>query len=195
MVRIHPAAIVMLSALLAVSMSFSAAAQTLQPAADSINSRLSYRASTLSRISIDTFYVLKKPKTVKVILSDDIKDYPLRDSDLEYFSRIVGEYLPSGLQEYGIQFYVKDRPLSAYSSGYYSGRKYTTGARSGQDGKRTPWISRISLPSPGEGLYGRNIALWPGHGYYYSHTEDRWKWQRAPCSCPGKGTCRRMRSL
>lgn len=180
MVRIYPAAIVMLSALLAVSMSFSAAAQTLQPAADSINSRLSSRASTLSRISIDTFYVLKKPKTVKVILSDDIKDYPLRDSDLEYFSRIVGEYLPSGVQEYGIQFYVKDRPLSAYSSGYYSGRKYTTGTRSGQDGKRTPWISRISLPSPGEGLYGRNIALWPGHGYYYSHTEDRWKWQRAP---------------
>ena len=90
MVRIHPAAIVMLSALLAVSMSFSAAAQTLQPAADSINSRLSSRASTLSRISIDTFYVLKKPKTVKVILSDDIKDYPLRDSDLENFSRIVG---------------------------------------------------------------------------------------------------------
>lgn len=171
---------VLLTALLAVSFLFSATARILEPAADSINNRLSSRASTLSRISIDTFYVLKKQKAVKIILSDDIIDYPLRNSDLEYFSGIIGRYMPEDLREYGIQLYVKDRPLSTFISGFYSGQKYVSENRSGQDGRRTPWISRISGPAPEEGLYGRNIALWPGHGYYYSNTEDRWKWQRAP---------------
>lgn len=28
-------------------------------------------------------------------------------------------------------------------------------------------------------LYGRNIALWSSHGYYYERTLNRWEWQRA----------------
>lgn len=131
MVRFLPK--VLLTALLAVSFLFSATARILEPAADSINSRLSSRASTLSRISIDTFYVLKKQKAVKIILSDDIIDYPLRNSDLEYFSGIIGRYMPEDLREYGIQLYVKDRPLSTFISGFYSGQKYVSENRSGQD--------------------------------------------------------------
>ena len=30
-----------------------------------------------------------------------------------------------------------------------------------------------------EGLEGRNIVVWNSHGWYYSHEDDRWQWQRA----------------
>ena len=32
---------------------------------------------------------------------------------------------------------------------------------------------------PAAGLYGRHIALWPSHGWYYEPALDRWEWQRA----------------
>ncbi|MGA7719595.1 MAG: hypothetical protein WCA84_00330 [Ignavibacteriaceae bacterium] len=37
-------------------------------------------------------------------------------------------------------------------------------------------ISREYLPS--NGLLGKNIVLWPSHGWYYNNKTDRWEWQR-----------------
>ena len=33
--------------------------------------------------------------------------------------------------------------------------------------------------TPTEGLYGRHIAMWQSHGYYYEQKLLRWEWQRA----------------
>jgi hypothetical protein len=32
---------------------------------------------------------------------------------------------------------------------------------------------------PTRGLFGRHVALWASHGWYYEPTLDRWEWQRA----------------
>jgi len=37
-------------------------------------------------------------------------------------------------------------------------------------------FSRAYLPS--NGLFGKNIVLWPSHGWYYNNKADRWEWQR-----------------
>ena len=44
----------------------------------------------------------------------------------------------------------------------------------------TPLVVNADRPFlPDSGLYGRKIALWHSHGYYYDQHDDRWKWQRA----------------
>lgn len=42
-----------------------------------------------------------------------------------------------------------------------------------------PQVRRTSAPSAPDGLDGKNIALWPSHGLYYSADDDRWKFQRS----------------
>jgi hypothetical protein len=32
--------------------------------------------------------------------------------------------------------------------------------------------------APENGLAGKNIVLWPSHGWYYNNKEERWQWQR-----------------
>ena len=153
----------------------------LCPAVDSINGRLMGRTSVLPEISIDTFLISKKNKRVDIRLSPGISDYPLRDDDIEFFSRQIKMYLPSPVHQYDVCLYAGERELSGLSSGYYSGRGYSLEEKSRQSaGEHGIWIKNLTVPVPEEGLSGRNIALWPGHGYYYSNIEDRWKWQRAP---------------
>lgn len=47
-------------------------------------------------------------------------------------------------------------------------------------GERKPFIKNISKNlNFSNGLSGRNIAMWHSHGWLYSHSSDRWEWQRA----------------
>ena len=34
-------------------------------------------------------------------------------------------------------------------------------------------------PAPSNGLFGRHVAIWGSHGWYYEPALDRWEWQRA----------------
>ena len=54
--------------------------------------------------------------------------------------------------------------------------------------KKTVKLKNIPTPlvapqdrafTPTEGLYGRHIAMWQSHGYYYEQKLLRWEWQRA----------------
>ena len=153
----------------------------LDPAADSISLRLSNLACVNAKVRIDTFYINTKRRQVDVRLNSAVRDYPLRDKDIEYFTQLVRRCLPSPENQYSVCLYTGDLELSRFSSGFYSGRRYTHEDNARQYGReRSPWITDMTVPVPEEGLSGRIIALWPGHGYYYSNTEDRWKWQRAP---------------
>ena len=43
-----------------------------------------------------------------------------------------------------------------------------------------PLVSHVTRPWLQEGnLYGRHVAVWPSHGWYYEGRLDRWEWQRA----------------
>lgn len=146
----------------------------LSPAVDSINRYMASKAYSQARISIDTFLIDKKGN-VNVVFGSSVTDFPLRDRDLDIFMEILRPYFPEGP---AISFSVSGQDLGRYCSGFLSGRPFRSPE---SDNTGDIWITDISSPYvPTGGLYGRNIALWAGHGYYYSHTEDRWKWQRAP---------------
>lgn len=43
-----------------------------------------------------------------------------------------------------------------------------------------PVVRRVTnVPEPSRGLFGRHIALWQSHGWYWERRLGRWEWQRA----------------
>lgn len=154
----------------------------MNAAVDSINSYLSSRATVTPKVLIDTFHIkkIKKAQVLEIHFKESISEYPLRDKDIDAVTDIIRKNLPAELKDNEIKLYTKKKELSRLSSGFYSGRPSADGT-SGQQHDRDAWITRHGPCTNGtQGLQGRTIALWPGHGYYYSHAEDRWKWQRAP---------------
>lgn len=151
-------------------------------AVDSINRYFAGKATVTSKVAIDTFFIkkVKKASHIEIHFKESISEYPLRDTDIIAITDIIRNNLPKELKYCELELYTKKGRLSRLSSGFYSGRPFTNGT-SGQQPDRKIWITRETPYNNGtEGLQGRTIALWPGHGYYYSHVEDRWKWQRAP---------------
>ena len=168
---------VLASALTSVTAYAQLSVKDLSPAVDSISRYLGTKASALAEINIDTFYIDRKGD-VSVIFGKSICDFPLRDTDITLFKTILQPYFK---EDAAVSLYIGKDNIGKYTSGFYSGRKYVPSAKDDRQTAR-PWITRLSSPEgpPAQGLTGRNIALWSGHGYYYSHTESRWKWQRAP---------------
>ena len=151
--------------------------KSLEPAVEAIRARLSNRAYVNADIDIDTFYV--RDNCIDVHFSAAISDYPLRDLDISFIKKSIIYFLPDVYSQYHISLYCKQKPLDRLSSAYFSGRGPSESVymkpAAGQ------WIKQSNAPCLiQEGLSGRNIAIWAGHGYYYSHSENRWKWQRAP---------------
>lgn len=173
--------------LLCAGFPFQSSSQTLRVrdldvAADSINRYLSRRAAVTPKILIDTFFIKKdrKEQVIEIHFKESISEFPIRDKDLNAITGIIRNSLPKELQNTRIELYTKKQELSRLSSGFYSGRTFTQDPSKRPADKKT-WITQ-NMPGRNcqEGLKGRTLALWPGHGYYYSHVEDRWKWQRAP---------------
>lgn len=159
------------------AISFMASAQIdkslLQPAIDSINRHLSYRASVNVRADIVSVDIYKNH--IDIGFNKAVSDYPLRESDPDYITDIIRQYLPDAYRDYGINLLYCGKPMERLVLSH----EKEIQARKGKMPRHSQWVT-AEEDRPEKGLSGRNIALWAGHGYYYSHKEDRWKWQRAP---------------
>ena len=150
--------------------------QTFKTPTDSINSYLSRRASVAAPVVIDTFYI--RHGNVEIHFKKSVTDYPIRPEDIKAIERFIYTALPEKYSQYGISLYYGKYPLQKLVSDYYSGYQAD---RNQPEDRQDSWIAETSLPvGITEGLAGRNIALWGGHGYYYSEADGRWEWQRAP---------------
>lgn len=153
---------------------------SLSDAVESINGYMASKATVKAAIAIDTLFISDDQKSVEICFKKSISDYPLRDNDLKHFKDLIRSCLPTRLQNCRITLTAGGKSLDRLACGFFSGREYS-GKEGHSSSAGTQWITDLSSPAhPDAGLAGRYIALWPGHGYYYSHTEDRWKWQRAP---------------
>lgn len=148
--------------------------QALLLSIDSINSYLSGKAAVTAAVKLDTFRF--NGNRLDIHLNSAIADYPLRDKDIKTLKDIIRLSLPDNGKEISVNIYTNKAPLEKFSSSFYSGREYSYA----HNKRHNRWIESDDKSFITEGLDGRNIALWAGHGYYYCNEEDRWKWQRAP---------------
>ncbi len=143
---------------------------------DSVNVFLQKRALPKRAAKIDT--ILITSRGIQVRFNKQLSEYPIREEDVPVLYDIVRYFLPEEYHSSNHSIQSSGTDIEQYISRYYSGKKNKKDLRKPSRGK---WITRNDVPYKiSEGLDGRNIALWAGHGAYFNMEEGRWKWQRAP---------------
>ncbi|GMU88357.1 MAG: xanthan lyase [Chlorobiota bacterium] len=86
----------------------------------------------------------------------------------------------NGFANYGLRIFMGAFELAEMVPNYFREDMDQDSRRLPLKNEITRLVTRNDRPFKIEkGLDGRNIALWNSHGWYYSHEDDRWQWQRA----------------
>ncbi len=144
---------------------------------DSVNVLLRKRALPKRETKLETIII--KSDSIHLFFNRQLAEYPIREDDFPTIYNTIKRILPEEYSDYNIRLFSNGTDIEYYISRYYSKHQNKT------DFIRTPdneiWIQNHSLPYKiPQGLDGRNIAIWAGHGAYYNADERRWMWQRAP---------------
>lgn len=108
-----------------------------------------------------------------------LAQYPMRAEVCAGIYAILRDSLPESLSGYKLRAESEGKEINELIPLYYrenSARKKAVKLKNIPTPLVTP-LDKASVPL--EGLYGRHIAMWQSHGYYYEQKLLRWEWQRA----------------
>lgn len=131
---------------------------------------------------IDTLVLDRKERSLEIYFNNRFAYRPLRETGLESMYRTLRDELGSAYRNYDIRFFSTGVPAEKLIPNYYvlnpenrDPDKYPVHIPQSE-----PLVRNNSKPfTVSKGLYGRHIALWNSHGWYYENSLDRWEWQRA----------------
>lgn len=127
---------------------------------------------------------LRRGSNVDLYFTEDLKYYPWRADDVDWFREKVTQLMPESMQKY--------KPGKIYAKAQLIGQLVEPEPGNGGEpvtdilrtkdirGSIRPLVTRIDEPEVTKGLNGRHIAMWQSHGLYYNLDQERWIWQRAP---------------
>ena len=104
---------------------------------------------------------------------------PLRENSVEQIYNYFNEALDD---EINVTLYATGVPIHRLIPNYYIDNPENRDSTKlpVEPVNIEPIVRNNSKPFvPSRGLYGRNIALWNSHGWYYENSLHRWEWQRA----------------
>ncbi len=131
---------------------------------------------------IDTLQIDTAAKSIVVKLNRNFGFLPFRVENVREIYAEVKKYFGSGFEAYKFTLETQGHPIQYFIPNYYrSNRSDYDLSRlpSGIKKRPAPVVQNISKKFvPTNGLFDRNIAVWPSHGWYYNNTENRWEWQR-----------------
>jgi len=153
-----------------------------QETSDSLAVLLKERGGVAVELKIKS--ALRKGKNVDIYFTDNLKFYPWRSSDIDWFRGKLTEFLPQAYAKYSVgKVYAKAQLLEqlVQPEPGNNGKPVTDELRvKDRRNDVRPLVTRVDGPQFSKGLDGRHIALWQSHGYYYNDNQERWIWQRAP---------------
>ncbi len=129
---------------------------------------------------VDTVYITAANELV-IGLNRRSSGNVIREEDVsQMIQKFTAFKNANGFKDLGLKVFMGAFELSEMVPNYYR-------VSMDKDAKRLPvksepvrLVTKRDKPFINEnGLDGRNIALWNSHGWYYSHEDDRWQWQRA----------------
>ncbi len=131
---------------------------------------------------VDSLKIDTTRKSITINLNKQFSYYPYRPQTVREIYAAVKNYFGALFENYDITLKTLNHPIEDLIPNYY--RKNSTQ----YDYSRIPLITKKrSAPViwnvskkivPSNGLYNRNIVVWPSHGWYYNNRQDRWEWQR-----------------
>lgn len=127
-------------------------------------------------IKIDSFSLDKKTKYLAIFFSKELAYLPIRENWLDKFAAKVKS---STKKNYTIGLYANGVPIEALVPNYYRAEipldttRFEVRKTAGQHIVNLSKSINYDL-----GLKNRHIAIWGGHGLYYSDQDSIWLWQR-----------------
>jgi hypothetical protein len=129
---------------------------------------------------IDSVIVDEAGKTVNIHFPQDVSFNPVREDTYTILLNSLETTLGRKFDDYTVNIFSGGYSLAGLIPNYYRnsiakdpGRVLPARA------DLSKLVIRVGGVEPRKGLYGRNIAIWHSHGYYFDMPLDRWEWQRA----------------
>lgn len=132
--------------------------------------------------NIDTLELDREEKTLDIYFNRYFAYRPVREANLETMYRSLRKELGSSYNDYDITFHCNGVTAEALIPNYFILNPENRNQQRLPVLRKNiePLVRNNSKPFvPSKGLYGRHIALWNSHGWYYENSLDRWEWQRA----------------
>jgi hypothetical protein len=129
---------------------------------------------------IDSVTVIEEENIVNVFFAPQLSYYPFRENHIQLLNETLKDelgwrYRRSSIVSYSNGFDLKELVPNLYRSLI----EIDTARIIPSSPERPIIIKRKDRETPVYGLYGKGIALWQSHGFYYEASLDRWEWQRA----------------
>lgn len=130
--------------------------------------------------AVDTVEVDRTSSSLRVRFNDAFAQKPMRPDGLQALQQEVAQQVAPLAPGWEVDLSVLGVDPELLVPNVYR-------SDGGMDEKRwpevqpaTPLVSQIDRPwIAASALYGRHVAVWPSHGWYYEGRLDRWEWQRA----------------
>jgi len=134
----------------------------------------------LGEITIDSVSVLPQQLVVQLFFSKTLSYIPIRENSYYNAVQSLKDQLGRRFRKYDIQLHTDGQLFQNLIPNYFRNELTVDSSRLSREKVRpVSLIREIGEFEPEYGLYKKNIALWPSHGYYYESKLDRWEWQRA----------------
>lgn len=116
--------------------------------------------------------------TLTLYVNDNLQDIPIRDSNYQSITHAVGQILAQRFADKAVKIVTDGHELRTLIPRITLSKREKRPAFTYPAG--IPLTRNLDRPyKPTRGLYGRHIAMWQSHGWYYEQGLARWEWQRA----------------
>ncbi len=136
----------------------------------------------VSYAGLDTLVFDKKAKTLDLYFDKYFARRPFRELGVANMYEDLSIELGKSFRGYTLTMYSTGVPIEQLVPNYFiqDPANYDTSKMIIPAPGVEPIVRNNSKPFvPSKGLYGRHIALWNSHGWYYENSLHRWEWQRA----------------
>ena len=134
-------------------------------------------------IKIDTINTDIANRKIEINFDKNFSYIPFRQKNVDSIYNEINNFFKDYKKEFRISVKTIGFPIEELIPNYYRKNKLkfdTSRLPKVKHAKRTPLVTNLEHGYIAvNGLYNKNIALWPSHGWYYNFEQDRWMWQRA----------------
>jgi hypothetical protein len=132
-------------------------------------------ASRVDSVFIDS------DKNLTIVFNRRTSGNVLREIDISKATERLTEFKnKNGFKDSGLKIFIGAFELKEMVPNYYRVNMDQDPLRLPAERNKFSLVSNDDKPFEiKNGLTGRNLVVWNSHGWYYSHEDDRWQWQRA----------------
>ncbi|MDP4205413.1 MAG: fibronectin type III domain-containing protein [Bacteroidota bacterium] len=134
------------------------------------------------KINLESYDVNISDRIVTLNFSGVYSYQPFRSEIITNQKNRIRKVLGDLFIDYEIRLNSSGRSAEALIPNFYRGTSIPIDSSRLEKRKdlRIPNVQNTSNPIvPTKGLFNRNIAVWPSHGWYYEQKDSRWDWQRS----------------